>query len=271
MGYRLLALDMDGTLLDSEKRISQKTWEALGSLSERGVALSLCTGRNPQEALWPLGSSCGPIRFGVLISGALVYDFENSTAISSRPIDSATAKAVVSAGEAEGAMVSFLCIDGCICRKRDADRMDLFHMGIYQEMYQHIYRFEDDLAAYIEKHPGTVAKINLYHRDTASRGRSRMRLSGLPLRLADAEETSLECSPEGISKAAGLLSLSQHLGIPLDDMVAIGDAPNDLDALHAAGCAVAMGNATAEVKAAADLIVADNDHDGIVEAIERLF
>ena len=57
----------------------------------------------------------------------------------------------------------------------------------------------------------------------------------------------------------------------MGQVVAVGDAPNDAAALQAAGCAVAMGNADPQIKAMADLVVADNDHDGIVEAIERLF
>lgn len=102
--------------------------------------------------------------------------------------------------------------DLCLCRKEDADHMDTFHMGVYQSMYQSIYHFEDDLAGYIEAHPRDIVKVLVYHRDTAARARTRKRIEGLGLCLADAETTSLECSPEGISKAGleGALARAWH-------------------------------------------------------------
>ena len=65
--------------------------------------------------------------------------------------------------------------------------------------------------------------------------------------------------------------LCDYLGIPTDETVAVGDADNDLDVLRAAGLAVAMGNANQHVKEVCDVVVADNDHDGIVEVINRFF
>lgn len=271
MGLRLLALDMDGTLLTSEKTVSSSTWAALKRLHEKGVALSLCTGRNAVEALWSLGGTAGPIRYGIIASGAVTYDFEEKRTLAMHPIAAPIASKIVQAAKEEQAMCVLFYPDACICRKKDADHMDTFHMGVYQSMYQAVYHFEDDLAGYIEEHPEGIVKVLVYHTDAAARERTRRRVEGLGVRLADSETTSLECSAEGISKAKGLEALSHELGIPLSDMAVAGDAPNDLDALKAAGCAIAMGNATPEVKAIADIVVADNDHDGIVEAARRLF
>lgn len=271
VGLKLLALDMDGTLLTSKKAVSRRTQDALCRLAARGIALALCTGRNADEALWSLGGTTGPIRYGVLVSGALTYDFETKRALEAHPIAAPVAEAIVRAAAAEEAMAALIYPDACICRAEDASHMDLFHMGIYQSMYQGVYHFADNLAGYIEEHPQDIVKAEVYHRSTESRARTRRRIEGLGVRLADAETTSLECSPEGISKAEGLEALSRELGIPLSDMAVAGDAANDLDALRAAGCAIAMGNAIPEVKKIADLVVADNDHDGIAEAAKRLF
>ncbi|MGN0070349.1 MAG: HAD family hydrolase [Atopobiaceae bacterium] len=271
MELRLLALDMDGTLLTSEKTVSDMTWAALRRLADRGVALALCTGRNALEARWSLGGAAGPIRYGVLASGALTYDFGCGKILDAHAIDASAATQIVEAAKAEHAMAVVFYPDVCLCREEDAAHMDVFHMGIYQSMYLSIYHFEDDLVSYIEAHPANITKVLVYHRDVASRARTRKRIEGLDLCLADAEETSLECSPEGISKAEGLKALSRELGIPLSDMAVAGDGGNDLEALRVAGCAIAMGNAIPEVKDIADLIVADNDHDGIAEAVERLW
>ncbi len=271
VGFRLLALDMDGTLLTSEKTVSDATWAALGRLADKGVTLALCTGRNALEARWSLGGATGPIRYGVLASGALTYDFGTGDILDAHTIDASAAIRIVRAAKAEEAMAVVFYPDLCLCRKEDADHMDTFHMGVYQSMYQSIYHFEDDLAGYIEAHPRDIVKVLVYHRDTAARARTRKRIEGLGLCLADAETTSLECSPEGISKAEGLEVLSRELGIPLSEMAVVGDGANDLEALRVAGCAIAMDNAIPEVKEISDLVVADNDHDGIAEAAERLF
>jgi Cof subfamily protein (haloacid dehalogenase superfamily) len=271
VGLRLLALDMDGTLLTSEKTVSRQTQEALCRLADRGVALAFCTGRNADEALWSLGGTCGPIRYGVLVSGVLTYDFRTKRTLEAHPIAPQVAEKIVKAAQAEDAMPALIYPDACICREEDAGHMDLFHMGIYQSMYQGVYHFADDLLGYIADHPSDIVKVEVYHRSAASRVRTRRRIESLGVRMADAETTSLECSAEGISKAKGLEALSHELDIPLSDMAVAGDAPNDLDALKAAGCAIAMGNATPEIMDVADIVVADNDHDGIAEAALRLF
>ena len=119
--------------------------------------------------------------------------------------------------------------------------------------------------------PFPVLKLNLYHRDEASRARTveRIKAAGLETALALAESTSLECSAKGIDKGVGLKKLCEHLGLPLEQTIAVGDADNDTMALKTAGLAVAMGNATEPIKALADVIVADCDHNGCAEAIDK--
>ena len=105
--------------------------------------------------------------------------------------------------------------------------------------------------------------------DRASRAPARERLAGLPVELAESEDASLELSPAGADKGSGLLALAELLGIPRAATIAVGDAENDLPMLRAAGLGVAMGNATDAARAAANVVVADNDHDGCAEAIRR--
>lgn len=270
--YRLLALDMDGTLLDSRKQVLPRTAKAITALSQRGVAVAYSTGRNPVE-LSDYVSELPAIRYGSCISGALVYDFAKDEAIFTRAFDTELALNVLRIASEEQPMVHMLCAHASVAREADIQRMDRVHMGVYRDMFDRLCTRIDNPADYVRAHANQVCKINLYHADEASRARTRARLerAGLPLQLADAEVTSLECSPAGVSKAEGLAKLCDHLGITLDEVVAVGDAPNDTQALRVAGLAVAMGNATPDIKELADAVVADNDHDGIVETIERYF
>lgn len=78
-------------------------------------------------------------------------------------------------------------------------------------------------------------------------------------------------SEQGVDKGAGLRMLCGHLSIPLERTIVVGDADNDREAMKAAGLAVAMGNAAASVRAIAGAVVADCDHDGCAEAVERFY
>ena len=83
--------------------------------------------------------------------------------------------------------------------------------------------------------------------------------------------SSLEISAKGIDKGIGLEKLCEYLHLNMSQVVVVGDADNDAEAMKKAGLAVAMGNANDQIKKLADVIVSDNDHDGCKEVLERFF
>ncbi|MGE5652869.1 MAG: HAD-IIB family hydrolase, partial [Bacillota bacterium] len=89
-------------------------------------------------------------------------------------------------------------------------------------------------------------------------------------RVIRTSERLLEYIDERANKGVALQGLAQHLGLPMSAVAAIGDSENDLEMVRVAGCGIAMGNAVAAVKDAADWVVADNDHDGVSDAIMRI-
>ena len=147
--------------------------------------------------------------------------------------------------------------------------MERFGMGVYRPMYEKVTTQVDDIYEYYKEHPFEVPKLNLYHATTEGREKTRKRLAGLNLVLADAEKTALECSAAGVTKGTGLLRLCEHLGIESEETIAVGDADNDLNILETAGLAIAVGNANEHVKAVAAVVVNDCDHDGCAEAIDK--
>lgn len=114
-----------------------------------------------------------------------------------------------------------------------------------------------------------VEKLNLFCASGEIRERLLARMQDWPLTAAFSEKTSLELSPPNVSKASGLIWLCRHLGIPLMRTIIVGDADNDAEALRAAGLSVAMGNALPHIRRLCDVVVADNDHDGCAEAVDR--
>lgn len=267
--YRLLALDMDGTLLTSDKRISPRTLQALREASARGTTIALSTGRAINELTEYRDDIKGAVRYASLVSGGHVCDLDTGQTIAVRPLDTETALVVARQGLAENAMVHLLTSSTTAATKRDVDRMDEVGMGVYRSMYLKICTYVDDVLEYIEGHPGEICKINLYHTSQESRQRTFDRLRELDAHMVLAEQAGLEFTPTGIDKARGLALLCDHLGCSLSECVAVGDAFNDIEVLQVAGLSVAMGNADEAVRELVDVTVADNDHDGIAEVVER--
>ena len=267
--YQLIAFDMDGTLLNSNKQISPETLNAIKRATDAGKTVILCTGRNLAE-LNAFTEIIPGLRYLDCVSGACVYDLKEKKTLYSQALDPGIVKKLMEFGMEEGAMIHVLS-ERSIVQKDQQSHMADFHMGIYQTMFDQITdKLENIYNSFCEE-PFPVLKLNLYHRDEASRARTveRIKAAGLETALALAESTSLECSAKGIDKGVGLKKLREHLGLPLEQTIAVGDADNDTMALKTAGLAVAMGNATEPIKALADVIVADCDHNGCAEAIDK--
>ena len=95
-------------------------------------------------------------------------------------------------------------------------------------------------------------------------------LKDLPLQVSLSENTTLEMTAPSINKGTGLERLAEHLKIPMNQTAAIGDNYNDMEMLKAAGTSVAMGNAIPEIREMCDIVTADNDHNGVGQAILKL-
>ena len=268
--YRLLSLDMDGTLLNSAKQIPDETAAAIKQLMKRGVEVVVGTGRGLAE-LADYREAFKGMNYGLLVSGGLIYDFQQEKPVTMHTLSLAQCQRLLEAAAEEDAMVHILTVHDSVAREQDIFHMEDFSMSVYQDMYERICDRQEDLNRYVQEHADEILKINLYHRSTASRERSSQRLAGLGMNLVLAEITGLEASPAGITKASGLKELCSLLNIPLAATVAVGDAPNDFEILQAAGLAAAMGNATDAIKGICDVVVSDNDHNGVLDVINRYF
>lgn len=268
--YRLLAVDMDGTLLNSQKKITPRTVTALAELASRGVYVVTSTGRNLAE-LADYRDALKSMHYGILLSGGMIFDFLRDEPVKVHAVDEETILKLIDFGLEERAMIHLHTVRQSIAREDDIQNMVAFDMAVYQNMFNRICERCDDFKGYVREHPGEVIKVNLYHRDAASRNRNFARMSDLNLSISFAEANNLEASPANITKASGLVELCGLLKIDVAEAVAIGDAFNDREVLQAAGLGVAMGNASDEIKQLAALVTLDNDHDGVAAAVEKIF
>ena len=252
--YKMIAFDMDGTLLNSQKEISEQTVAAIKRAMDHGFTVVLNTGRCMAELYKYF--DVVDIPYVNSVSGALVLDRRQNSAVFEKGLTPELAEQVLAIAAKEDVMIHILT-EKSIVQKDTVARMAYYQMGIYRGMFEKV---TDQWESLIEKYltdPFPVAKINLYHPSTEAREKTRALIcsADLPVELANSEIASLEISAKGIHKGIGT--------------VVVGDADNDIGALKMAGLSVAMGNAGKEIKAICDVTVADNDHDGCREAIER--
>ena len=266
--YKMIAFDMDGTLLNSQKEISEKTVAAMKRAMDHGFTVVLNTGRCMAELYKYF--DVVDIPYVNSVSGALVLDRRQNRAVFEKGLTPELAEQVLAIAAKEDVMIHILT-EKSIVQKDAIAKMDYYQMGIYRGMFEKVTdQWESLIETYLTD-PFPVAKINLYHPSTEAREKTRALIceAGLPVELANSEIASLEISAEGIHKGIGLQGLCDYLKIPMSRTVVVGDADNDIGALKMAGLSVAMGNASEKIKKICDVTVADNDHDGCREAIER--
>lgn len=266
-GYRLIAIDMDGTLLKSDKSLDPATIRDIEAAAGQGIHVVYGSGRAMPELLaYVRQLPC--MRYAVCLSGALVYDFKEQRSIFCRELPGACVREIVQVAKKYDAMAHFLTERESVVRIDQVSHILDFHMGIYQPMFLELTRKVGDMEAEAERY-ASIPKVNVYFRSPKERAKGYETLRHLPLDFAFAEGASLEMTAKGVTKASGLQALAGYLDIPMTETVGIGDADNDRAMLEAVGLSVAMGNAAEDIKALCSTVTADNDHNGVGEAIRR--
>lgn len=267
--YRVIALDMDGTALNDEKQMSDRTKAAIHRALAAGKEVIFCTGRSyaemeeTLEEFPDMNYLCGE-------SGAMIYDLRKKCPVCLISIPLQERQKLWKLVEGREIMPQLFSEGRSVINASQLYQMEHYQMGVYQNAFIKVCTLVDDVTQ-TSLEVKNAEKINLYHTSPAKREETLRRLqeAGLQLTMVYSEISSLECSPLGLSKASGLRALCEVLDIGMDQVIMVGDADNDLEALKAAGLAVAMGNANEAVKAVCDAQVADNNHDGCAQAIEH--
>ena len=245
----LLALDMDGTLLQSDKTISHNTAASLIEANKRGQSICLCTGRGLAE-LKDYDGELDFCDYGILLSGCLIYDFKHNKPLEVHSFDTDVFTQMMNIVKKEDVMLYLLDSTHSVASYKDIENMPYYNMAIYQSMFETRAFAVEDIYEYAMNH--LLKKLEVF-----------------PVSCAVVEDTAIEVTPLGITKGAGLESLSSYLNIPIENTIMMGDSGNDIEAFQSAGKAIAMGNATEEIKKLSTEITLDNDHDGIKVIVEK--
>jgi Cof subfamily protein (haloacid dehalogenase superfamily) len=258
---RLVAIDLDGTLLNDTKQVSVQTANALRCLPQRGVKMVIASAR-PPRSVRQIHSMLALDTLSIHYNGALIWDEVGKKVIEHTPMAGALVTGIIAQARSQfpDVLVS--------CEVLDRWYTDRFEQSYTTETGR---LFRPDVIAPLETfcnqpitklmllgHPDMISELN----------------ETLPPGLSEA--TCVRCDPELLqimdsraNKAAALRKVADFYSVPLEQIMAIGDAANDVEMLEAAGIAVAVDNAHPSVKAVADWIAPSNNDHGVHAALRR--
>ncbi|GAB6927149.1 phosphoglycolate phosphatase [Paenibacillus sp. JCM 10914] len=236
--YRLLALDMDGTLLQDDHEISVETVKWIKEAVRHGVHVCLSTGRAFANA-YPYAKQLELTTPMVTVNGSEVwrapYDLYQRSLLDVKLVEQMHALAVETGS---------------------------WFWAYSVERLHNPEQWTDDVAGQ------EWLKFGYSTKDDETRHTILMRLQDMGgLEITNSSPINLEINPLGVNKATGIGQVCELLGITMEQVVAVGDSLNDLAVIQQAGLGVAMGNAQETVKDEADIVVSSNNDDGIVEVI----
>jgi hypothetical protein len=256
---RLIATDLDGTLLRPDGTVTPRARAALRAARARGLEIVPVTGRPPRGVRRLDLGGCATL--AICANGALLYDLAGDRLLDERPIPGAVVGRLVTdlRQAAPGAVFAAeagltFCREPVYAANHPLDERE----GVVEDAL----RFADrDVAKLLVRHPSMAQKLLLPLAQAVAGADAVVTRSGLEL---------LEISAAGVTKASALRRLCDDLGIGAAEVVALGDMVNDLPMLRWAGRAVAVANAHPDVLAAADEVIGGNADEGVAAYVERL-
>ena len=244
---RLVASDLDGTLVRSDLSVSARTREVLARVEESGALFVMVTGRPPRW-MAQVADQTGHRGLAVCANGAIVYDLHTERVVRSATIEADAAARVVAALREAVPGISFAVEKGEHGFGREPSYLPRFDV-------------DEALVAPVEELVAAgVVKLLARHEELGS--------DELLLRARACVGELGECTH---SSADGLAALAQEWRVQAEEVVAFGDMPNDLPMLAWAGHAVGMANAHPDVLVAVDEVTGSNDEDGVAQVLDRWF
>lgn len=280
---KLIAVDLDGTLLDGENRIDGRNIRALQRALDMGIyvvpATGRCMGVFPQELTGLTG-----LRYAVTENGALIWDYQGERELRRWGLPRGKAEKILRLAEGERAgaggnpahgrgfrVYAEVFVHGqAYADIRSLEGIEATPLGMnFIRYFTENHNFVSGLCAQ-QKLLDAAEKVNLYFPDSADGAGVRSRLEqDASIKIASSICGNVEVTAAGVEKGAALWELAQQLGIGRREILVFGDNENDLGMFAAAGTAVAMGNAGERVRQAAGHVTETNDEAGVAAFLEK--
>lgn len=267
MDYKLIALDMDDTLLTSEKVISAKNQEIIKKALAKGIKIVLCSGRTHNAVVdyaKTLGIT-GPDQYMITNGGAIIENMEGKI-VYQQTLDNAAYREIVKYFEDNDFHYNMV------------DNRGKTYTGNHDwiDKYTITQAFENQNGLYIRRPDQMPDDFEVVKAIINGEPEYLDKITPMVNQRFDKEyfvvrtgEGFLEIFPKHVNKGVAVQHLADYLKLDLSQVMAMGDRDNDLPMLKIAGKGVAMGNAVDDLKAVSDYVTADNNHDGVGLAIEK--
>jgi len=269
MAIKLVAVDLDGTLLTGKKTITENTVRAVARAARHGIEVAFSTGRDYGEFASML-RTLPDIHYAVACTGASVIDCRSGRELCLDPLGP---------GELRLAWETLrgfdLIFEVFLGGKIYAEAEKVANIGYYLAATHNppprgsrtpVENFGGWLASL--DRPAT--KIHMYFRDHDERDRAWDAAKALPLSVCTSDDYDLEIMARHVDKGAGLRRLAEYLRLDRREILAVGDSLNDLGMLEYAGQSAVMGNGLTELKEKADIIADTNERDGVAKLLDAL-
>ena len=258
---RLVAIDLDGTLLNDAKRVTERTVDALKCLTGSGVRVVIASAR-PPRSVRHVYRELGLDTWQINYNGALVWDEPGRRAVYHRPMESRVVRDLIDLARGRHPEVLVSCE---ILDRWCTDRFDETYTTETGRL------FRPDLVAPVERFcVEPVTKLMLLAAPAVlDQLEPALRASPTNVSVIRSDPDLIQVMDASASKGAALRMVCEHYAVPPGQAMAVGDAVNDIPMLEAAGVAVAMDNAHPAVKAAADWVAPSNNDHGVHAALER--
>jgi len=265
---KLVAIDMDGTLLNSKKELLEETKQYFKDFhkKETDTLLVLCTGR-PESGIRPYLKDLGYLEENHYIisqNGANIYESRTGKRVMDAFLDSAAIQKWIELGKKHGISVMGAGVDYYYCFDQEPTEWMEFDVKLVTGKLKRIPTKESlNTDFYKILLMGDEEQLNEFETFIPEEWRDEFY-------VVRSQKYLVEVLTKGVNKAFGLEQLAKELNIQPSEIAAIGDAANDIEMLEYAGLAIAMGNASEEVKAISDIVTDTNENNGVIKAIDQL-
>ncbi|MBO4880233.1 MAG: HAD family phosphatase [Firmicutes bacterium] len=269
---RILAFDMDDTLLDAHGKLSEANKAAIMRAMEKGYHVVIATGRVlaalPKDVLAVEG-----VQYAVTSNGARITDMHTGKILFENLITPEAVDAVDPYLHDEDVMLEIFFDDAVYAQEKDLARLAYFGRTSEksQEYVLTTRKPVDDILALLEANKDRMENINLITANDEKRLRWLAELKKVPgITACSSTPNNIEIGGLHVSKADALEELADYLGTGIESVMAFGDSSNDEQMVVRAGIGVAMGNSVPELLERADYITLTNEDDGVAYALENL-
>ncbi len=268
--YKLVAIDLDGTLLNSDKEISSRNAKAISLAIEKGVKIVICSGRVYSGARL-YAKQVGAVDPIIACNGAIISESIDGKVIYSNNLSTEACLKIIDICHKNNIYYHVYAEDTMLTEKLGFTSLKYFEKNKTLPIKDRVkIEVVGDMVTKIKSLQGKVLKLVIVNDDLELLKRTRNEMEQIAsVDVMSSNYDNFEVVNKGVNKGVALKKLSVLLDIPPEEMIAIGDNENDISMLDYAGLGIAMENGEDCAKDAAQYITASNDESGVAQAIEK--